>query len=156
MMGALEKIFDVLGASSVRPEEYAMRKLFSLCLAAVLTVALAPLHALAATDVTGTWTGSVQMGDAGGGGAMQLTFTFKQDGSALTGNVNGGQGDPLAISNGKVDGDKISFTIDFNGTTITHEGTVSGDQITLNSKSSDGNFPAMTLTLKRAKAGAAQ
>jgi hypothetical protein len=87
---------------------------------------------------------------------MQLTFTFKQDGSALTGNVNGGQGDPLAISNGKVDGDKISFTIDFNGTTITHEGTVSGDQITLNSKSSDGNFPAMTLTLKRAKAGAAQ
>ena len=83
---------------------------------------------------------------------MQLTFTFKQDGTALTGKIDSGQGDPLPIGNGKIDGDKISFTVDFNGTTITHEGTVSGDQITLNSKSSDGNFPAMTLTLKRAKA----
>lgn len=135
-----------------------MRKLFSLCLAAVLSLALMPLHALAATDVTGTWTGSVQMGDAGGGGGdgMQLTFTFKQDGAIVTGNVNGGQGDPLTINNGKIDGDKISFTIDFNGTTITHEGTVNGDEIKLNSKSSDGNFPAMALTLKRAKAGAAK
>lgn len=134
-----------------------MRKLFSLCLAAVFTLALTPLTAHAATDVTGTWTGSVQApGGGGGGGDFQLTFTFKQDGATLTGNVTGGQGDPLPIANGKVDGDKISFTVDFNGTTITHEGTVSGDQITLNSKSSDGNFPAMSITLKRAKAAAAQ
>ena len=117
-----------------------MRKLFSLCLAAVLSLAFTPLHALAATDVTGTWTGSIQMGDAGGGGGdgMQLSFTFKQDGATLTGSVNGGQGDPMPISNGKVDGDKISFTIDVNGTTITHEGTVNGDEIKLTSKSSDG------------------
>ena len=134
-----------------------MRKLFSLCLAAVLTLAFTPLHAHAATDVTGTWTGSIQM-DAGGGGGdgMQLTFNFKQDGSTLTGTINGGQGDPISIANGKVDGDKISFSVEFNGTTITHEGTVTGDEIKLTSKSGDGNFPAMALTLKRAKAGAAQ
>src|SRR6185437_10088887 len=112
----------------------AMRKLFSLCLAAVLTLALTPLAAHAATDVTGSWTGSVQAPDGGGGGGFTLTFNFKQSGATLT---------------GKIDGDKISFTVEFNGTTITHEGTVSGDQITLNSKSSDGNFPAMALTLKR-------
>jgi len=135
-----------------------MRKLFSLCLAAVLSLTFAPLHALAASDVTGTWNGTLQMGDAGGGGGdgMQLVFTFKQDGATLTGNVNGGQGDPLTISNGKVDGDKISFTIDFNGTTITHEGTINGDEIKLNSKSSDGNFPGVSITLKRAKATAAK
>ena len=135
-----------------------MRKLFSLCLAAVLSFALTPLHALAATDVTGTWTGSIQMdgGGGGGGGDMALTFTFKQSGAVLTGSVNGGQGDPLTISNGKIDGDKISFSVEFNGTTITHEGTITGDEIKLSSKSSDGNFPAMALTLKRAKAGAAQ
>jgi len=133
-----------------------MRKFVSLCLAVVLSLTFAPLRAHAATDVTGTWSGSIQM-DAGGAGGdgMQLVFTFKQDGTTLTGNVNGGQGDPLNISNGKVDGDKISFTIDFNGTTITHEGTVNGDEIKLNSKSSDGNFPAMAITLKRAKASAA-
>jgi len=138
------------------PRNSAMRKFVSLCLAVVLSLTFAPLRAHAATDVTGTWSGSIQM-DAGGAGGdgMQLVFTFKQDGTTLTGNVNGGQGDPLNISNGKVDGDKISFTIDFNGTTITHEGTVNGDEIKLNSKSSDGNFPAMAITLKRAKASAA-
>jgi|SRR6185437_6972784 len=134
----------------------AMRKLFSLCLAAVFTLALTPLAAHAATDVTGSWTGSVQAPDGGGGGGFTLTFNFKQSGTTLTGTIDGGQGDPLPIANGKIDGDKISFTVEFNGTTITHEGTVSGDQITLNSKSSDGNFPAMALTLKRVKAAAAQ
>jgi hypothetical protein len=135
-----------------------MRKLFSLCLAAVFTLALTPLAAHAATDVTGSWTGSVQAPGGGGGGDnnFTLTFNFKQSGTTLTGTIDAGQGDPLPIANGKIDGDKISFTVDFNGTTITHEGTVSGDQITLNSKSSDGNFPAMALTLKRVKAAAAQ
>jgi hypothetical protein len=135
-----------------------MRKLFSLCLAAVFTLALTPLAAHAATDVTGSWTGSVQAPGGGGGGDnnFTLTFNFKQSGTTLTGTIDGGQGDPLPIANGKIDGDKISFTVEFNGTTITHEGTVSGDQITLNSKSSDGNFPAMALTLKRVIAAAAQ
>jgi hypothetical protein len=131
-----------------------MRKLLLFCFAAVLALGFAASRAYAATDVTGTWTGSIQGPDGGGG--FNLTFTFKQDGATLTGTIDGGQGEPLAIKNGKVDGDKISFSIDFNGTTITHEGTVSGDEIKLNSKSSDGNFPASTMTLKRAKAAAGQ
>ena len=129
-----------------------MRKLFSLSLAAVAMLALAPLAAHAATNVTGDWTGSMQ----GGNGDFQLTFTFKQDGATLTGSVQGPQGDPLPIANGKIDGDKISFDIVFNGTTISHEGTVTGDEIKLSSKSSDGDFPPNTFTLKRAKPAAAQ
>jgi hypothetical protein len=124
-----------------------MKKILFACCA--LMLALAPVAAHAATDVSGTWTGSMSGPDAGGG--IQLTFTFKQDAGKLTGSVQGAQGDPLPISDGKIDGDKITFNVVFNGTTISHDGTVTGDEIKLNSKSSDGNFPASTLTLKRAK-----
>jgi hypothetical protein len=126
-----------------------MRKLLTICLAAVLTLTFATLRAHAATDVTGTWTGSISAPD--GNGSFDLTFTFKQDGSALTGTVTAQQGEPLTISNGKVDGDKISFNVSFNNNTITHDGTVSGDEIKLTTKSSDGSFPGSTLTLKRVK-----
>jgi len=129
-----------------------MRKLLTFCLAAVLTLTFATLRAHAATDVTGTWTGSIAAPD--GSGSFDLTFNFKQDGSALTGTVTGPQGDPLSITNGKVDGDKISFNVSFNSTTITHDGTINGDEIKLTTKSSDGSFPGSTLTLKRVKPAA--
>lgn len=126
-----------------------MRKLLTICLAAVLTLAFAPLRAHAATDVTGSWTGTIAAPD--GNGSFDLTFNFKQDGSALTGTVTAQQGEPLTITNGKVDGDKISFNVSFNSTTITHDGTVDGDEMKLSTKTSDGSFPASTLTLKRVK-----
>ena len=110
-------------------------------------VLLSATLALAA-DVTGAWTGQVQ-GPNGEG--FQLTFTFKQDGAKLTGTVTGPQGSPIDISNGKVDGDKISFDVAVNGTTIKHDGVVSGDEIKLNTKADDPNFPAGTLTLTRTK-----
>lgn len=124
------------------------RALFLLSLCAALALAFTISPARAATDATGTWTGDVQTPD---GNSMTLTFTFKQDGDKLTGTVQGPQGDPMEISNGKVDGEKISFDTSFNGTTIHHEGTVSADQIKLSAKSEDGNFPPMDLTLKRAE-----
>lgn len=123
------------------------RALFLLLLCAALALAFTHSSARAATDATGAWTGDVQMPD---GNSMTLTFTFKQDADKLTGTVQGPQGDPMEISNGKIDGEKISFDTSFNGTTIHHEGTVSADQIQLTAKSEDGNFPPMDLTLKRA------
>jgi len=67
-----------------------------------------------AADVTGTWKGEVSTPD---GNSFSLTYTFKQDAAKLTGAVLGPQGDPLPIDNGKVDGDKISFSVkvDMNG-----------------------------------------
>ncbi len=79
-----------------------------------------------------------------------MTFTLKADGPNLTGNVLGGSGGcrggpavvaarfPAAtdISNGKIDGDKVSFEVkrSFNGneSVTKYEGTLSGD--TLNSE----------------------
>ncbi|HWB33688.1 MAG TPA: hypothetical protein VG714_10980 [Acidobacteriaceae bacterium] len=129
-----------------------MRKLFVLC-CAVFALAFTPFAAHAATDVSGTWVANMQI--PGGGDGFQLTFTFKQDADKITGTVQSAQGEPLPISNGKIDGDKISFNVSFNGNTITHEGTVSGDEIKLSTKSADGSFPANDLTLKRSKPAAA-
>lgn len=117
---------------------------------AVLAMALT-VPAARAADVTGNWTAEMTSPD---GNSMQLSFTFKQDGSKLTGTVLGPQGDPMEISNGKIDGDKLSFDVSFNGMTISHEGTVSeaGDEIELTTKSDSGDFPGGKMTLKRAKA----
>lgn len=120
-----------------------------LCACAALVMALGTLTARAA-DVTGSWSTDLTTPD---GNSFQIQFTFKQDGAALTGTVQGPQGDAIAISDGKVDGDKLSFKVSFNGMTIAHEGTINaaGDEIKLSSKSDSGDFPAHDMTLKRVK-----
>lgn len=128
-----------------------MRKLLVLCAGLVLAFVLtqAAPAAFAATDATGTWTAQIQ----GPNGDMTLTFHFKQDADKLTGTVETSMGgDPGPISNGKIDGDKISFDTSFNGMTINHVGTISGDEIKLSAKSDDGQMPPMDMTLKRAAA----
>ena len=127
-----------------------MKTLLALC--AVLFLALgAPIliaqAAAAPADATGTWSGNMQ----GPNGDMTITFHLKQDGNKLTGNVDAGMGDPIDIQNGKVDGDKVYWETSFNGMTIQHDGTISGDEIKINVKSTDGQFPATDMTLKRAK-----
>lgn len=112
-----------------------------------LLVAFCALTAWAA-DVTGAWTG--QLAGPNGDG-FQISFTFKQDGSKLTGSVAGPQGDAIEISDGKVEGDKLSFTVNFNGMTIRHEGTIVGDEIKLSTHSDQGDFPGGPMTLKRTK-----
>ena len=121
-----------------------MKTLLSICAALVMTLGTVSVRA---ADVTGTWSGEMKTPD---GQSFPLTFTFKQDGVTLTGTVQGPQGDPIAISEGKVDGDKISFKVSFNGMVISHEGTIKGDQITLTSKSDQSDFPGGEMTLKRA------
>jgi hypothetical protein len=92
-------------------------------------LAMASMVALGA-DVTGKW-----VSEATGKGGPQ-TFTFKQDGSTLTGSVEGGRGGAVDIKNGKVDGDNVSFEVErqFQGNSITikYSGTVSGDTMKLN------------------------
>jgi hypothetical protein len=77
---------------------------------------------------TAKW--SAQMNGPDGGG-MTMTFNFKQDGTKLTGTIDGPGGEPMAIQDGKVDGEKIVFAVSFNDMKIVHEGTIKGDEITL-------------------------
>jgi hypothetical protein len=90
-----------------------------------------------AADVTGKWTYTMQGRD---GTPREMSITLKQDGNTLTGSVpgmgRGGQGGtPTEITNGKVDGDKVSFDVvrEFNGNKMTtkYEGTVSGSDMKL-------------------------
>ena len=125
-----------------------MKFLLCACAAVLMTLSVATARA---ADISGNWVADMEA--PGGGGSMQLAFTFKQDGAVLSGSVQGPQGDAIAITDGKIDGDKISFKISFNGMTITHEGTVNaaGDEIKLNTKADSADFPAMDITLKRVK-----
>ena len=125
-----------------------MKKLLALC--AGLLLAFVANTVYAAADVTGTWTAQM----SGPNGDMTLTFHLKQDGAKLTGNVESPMGgDPIEISNGKLEADKISFDTSFNGMTINHEGTINeaGDEMKLHVKSDGGQMPAMDMTLKRTK-----
>jgi opacity protein-like surface antigen len=116
-----------------------------LCVCAALAMALSAASAMAA-DVTGRWTADVKAPD---GSSFPLTFTFKQDGNTLTGTVLGAGGDPIPITNGKVDGDKFTFDDSFNGITIHHDCTLDGDTIKITTKTDSADFPGMELTLTR-------
>ena len=103
----------------------------------VTTILLALACAALAADVTGKWT--YEQPAMGNRPARQVTITLKQDGNNLTGSVpgmgRGGQGGDTEISNGKVDGDKISFEVkrEFQGNAIVtkYTGTLSGDELKL-------------------------
>ena len=125
-----------------------MKTLLYAC--AALVFALGTAATARAADVTGSWSTEITTPD---GNSFALQFNFKQDGAALTGTVQGPQGDAMAISDGKVDGDKLSFKVSFNGMTINHDGTISadGEQIKLSSKSDSGDFPGSEMLLKRVK-----
>ena len=86
-------------------------------------------------DPTGTW--SWTMPGRNGGPDRTNTLTLKLDGDKLTGNLSapgrGGQASETAITDGKVSGDAVSFTVtrEFNGNTMIskYSGKLSGDAI---------------------------
>jgi hypothetical protein len=97
-------------------------------LALVLLLAASPAFA---ADVDGKWAGSLDTPN----GPVQVAFTFKAEGTTLTGTTTGPDGAPLTLKNGKVDGDKISFSMDVkigdDATTFNYTGVVSGTEIKL-------------------------
>jgi hypothetical protein len=97
------------------------------------TIALAALTLWVsfAADIDGKWTGQVQ----GRNGPQTQTLMLKADGNTLTGTVEGGRGGPVEITNGKIDGDNVSFEVvrEFGDNKITQEfkGTVAGAELKL-------------------------
>lgn len=97
---------------------YALLVLMLLCAAPAL-----------AADVDGKWSGSL----ATPNGDVTIGFEFKSDGAMLTGSTTGPDGAQVAIKNGKIEGNKISFivTIDFGGMMfdVAYNGAVSPAEI---------------------------
>ncbi len=133
------------------------KKLLFVSVAFLLSVALV---AMAADAITGKWVydrpmmgrggpGGGGPGGGGGGGQarppQQITLDLKADGAKLTGTETspgfgrgGGEAPPptvTQISNGKVDGDKVSFEVtretQMGSMTTKYEGTVAGSEMKL-------------------------
>jgi hypothetical protein len=94
-----------------------------------LTLALLLAAPIFAADIDGKWTGTID----GGGGPMQLVYNFKADGATLTGSTTGPDGMEVKLSDGKIEGNNISFnlTLDFGGQSITMaaKGVLSGSDL---------------------------
>ncbi len=102
-----------------------------------------------AADVTGTWKGSVETPN----GAMENTFVFKADGDKLTGTVSMGQFGDSEISEGKLDGETLTFAVvrNVNGNEfkLAYKGKVKDDQIVL-TVTIPGRDITFDMTLKKA------
>lgn len=93
------------------------------------------------------------------GDPMQMDFTFKAEGTTLTGAAPGGPGATIPLKDGKIDGNKVSFVVEtamgemqmkFN-----YKGVLNGDTLELSFEMAgmpptEGAAP-QKFTLKRAK-----
>lgn len=122
----------------------------------VLLIGCLAAAAIWAADVTGKWTYEMQ---GRNGNTMTTTMNLKQDGDKLTGSISGRNGD-TDITDGKVDGDNISFKVvrEFNGNQMTssYKGKVDGDTIHFSMTMEGGNMGGgqpRTFDAKRAGGG---
>jgi len=107
-------------------------------------------------DIDGTWTGTIQGPD--GGQAFPISYTFKAEGTTLTGTMPGMPGPdgapakPIAIKDGKINGNNISFVVvmDMMGQEMKmdYKGVLSGETLKL---TLDMMGNPMEFTLKKAK-----
>lgn len=115
---------------------YAMKRCV---LSLLMLLGLAAFTAQAA-DVAGQWLAQIPGRD---GDMMETTFTFKVSGEQLTGTVANQYGE-REISDGKVSGDSVAFTvkIDFGGNEMLflYKGKVSGNEIKFNRERKGGEF----------------
>lgn len=85
-------------------------------------------------DASGKWKGTADAGN----GPIERTFTFKVDGTKLSGDTESQMMGKSELVEGKIDGDKITFSIkaNFQGNemTLTYKGTVTADGIKLSSE----------------------
>jgi hypothetical protein len=116
-------------------------------LLAVLFLVLGSVTVLAA-DFNGKWTAQYESPR----GTQTLTFDFHVDGAKLTGKITTQRGD-TDISEGKIDGDNISFVqvMNFNGNEMrmVYTGKIDGDNIKFSRVVADR--PAAEFTATRVK-----
>jgi len=84
-----------------------------------------------AADISGTWKGTAE----NQGGTIERTFVFKVEGTKLTGETTSEMMGKSTLTDGKIDGDNITFTITANmqgnEMKLNYKGKVTGDTIKL-------------------------
>ena len=124
-------------------------QLYTLAMKRLLAVfALSAMAALAA-DITGNWKATADFGN----GPIERTFTFKQDGTKLTGETTSTMMGKSAIADGKVEGDTVSFTITGKfgdqEMKLNYTGKISGNEIKMKSEAQGGGNPPFEWTAKK-------
>jgi hypothetical protein len=93
----------------------------------LLVVTLVFAAAAFGADITGNWKATAE----GPQGTMERTFTFKVDGSKVTGETVSSLFGKSEITNGKIDGDSVTFNIvvkfQDNELNLTYKGKISGN-----------------------------
>ena len=92
-----------------------------------------PEYKKAPAAIDGRWIGIVYGPD---GNPYEATYVFDAIGKTLLGTMNTIMGS-LQFSEGKIDGDKISFVVILGATTYEWNGTVSGDEINFTQRSGE-------------------
>ena len=91
-----------------------------------------------AADIDGKWSGTISTPN----GDFPQNFTFKADGAMLSGSLELMPGMPVPITEGKVDGNNISFTVNLDfgmPFKLTYTGVVSGNELKV--KGDAGGMP---------------
>ena len=111
-------------------------------------VALFAFSALAA-DISGNWKATAE----GPNGAMERTFSFKQDGNKLTGETTSSFTGKSTIADGKVEGDSVTFTITANlggqEMKLNYKGKIGTGEIKFTSQMADGGNAPIEWTAKK-------
>lgn len=118
-------------------------------LTALLAVLALALPALAA-DINGNWKATAD----GPNGTIERTFTFKVDGTKVTGETNSQFIGKSEIKDGKLDGETVAFSIkaNFRGNeaTIKYEGKATASSFKLTSTFvGNSDFPPIEWTLTK-------
>jgi len=106
-----------------------------------LAVLLLTVFAFAASaaDISGTWKGTAETPN----GAIERTFLFKCDGVKLTGESTSEIFGKSTISDGKIEGDAVSFilTVKFqdNEMKLNYKGKIKGEELVVTVELPDGN-----------------
>jgi hypothetical protein len=115
----------------------------------LLSLLLAATWTLSASDLTGKWSGTVDMKQDGDAQTIPVVMIVKQDGNKLTGTA-GPEDDQHTIQKGLVDGDTVTMEVDGGEAIYYLELKVDGDQISGAVKQgTDGE--KMKIALKRVK-----
>jgi len=73
----------------------------------------------AQTNIDGNWKGTRETPN----GTFEVNYTFKADGKTLNGMMKSQFGE-VPLENGKIDSNKISYSITLNGTTVSSTGDI--------------------------------
>ncbi|MGG2106311.1 alpha/beta hydrolase [Lysinibacillus pakistanensis] len=130
-----------------------MKKLFLLCCTILLLVACGQKEAVAESKLTkekrsmneqfiGKWEGNIETPN----GALPIIVELKQDGGTLSVPIQGISN--LPVNKVTYSGNKVSVSINLNGSAIAINGTLKDDQIEATFQQNGGSFPLLLKSYK--------